>query len=74
MPRFLARYPDITLELITGVNTASVVRNDADIALRLIRPEQNTLKKVGVTSRCRRIAAIAPPSSALSKQPTFCVK
>ncbi|QHA86057.1 LysR family transcriptional regulator [Serratia rhizosphaerae] len=44
LPRFRARYPGITLELITGVNTVSVVRNDADIALRLVRPEQNTLK------------------------------
>lgn len=50
LPRFRARYPDIMLELITGVNTVSVVRNDADIALRVVRPEQNTLKirKAGV--------------------------
>lgn len=49
LPRFQARFPDILLELITGVNTVSVVRNDADIALRLVRPEQNSLKirKVG---------------------------
>lgn len=52
LPRFRACYPDINLELITGVNTVSVVRNDADIALRLVRPEQNTLKirKVGVVA------------------------
>ncbi|MGV0087517.1 LysR family transcriptional regulator (plasmid) [Rahnella aceris] len=50
LPRFKSCYPDIMLELITGVNTVSVVRNDADIALRLVRPEQNSLKirKVGV--------------------------
>ncbi len=50
LPRFKACYPDILLELITGVNTVSVLRNDADIALRLVRPEQNSLKirKVGV--------------------------
>lgn len=44
LPRFKARFPDITLELITGVSTVSVIRHDADIALRLIRPEQNSLK------------------------------
>ncbi|MDY0886851.1 LysR family transcriptional regulator [Kosakonia sp. CFBP8986] len=50
LPQFQADYPAIRLELITGVNTVSVVRNDADIALRLVRPEQNTLKirKAGV--------------------------
>jgi len=52
LPRFRARYPDIVLELITGVNTVSVVRNDADIALRLVRPEQNSLKirKAGIVA------------------------
>ncbi|KFX04822.1 LysR family transcriptional regulator [Pectobacterium betavasculorum] len=52
LPRFMACYPDIILELVTGVNTVSVVRNDADIALRLVRPEQNSLKirKVGVVA------------------------
>lgn len=50
LPQLQADYPAIRLELITGVNTVSVVRNDADIALRLVRPEQNTLKirKAGV--------------------------
>lgn len=44
LPRFTARFPEIKLELITGIDTVSVVRNDADIALRLVRPQQNTLK------------------------------
>lgn len=44
LPRFSARFPDITLEIITGVNTVSITRHDADLALRLIRPEQNSLK------------------------------
>ncbi|AJJ20152.1 LysR family transcriptional regulator [Yersinia intermedia] len=49
LPRFTARFPDILLEIITGVNTVSMSRNDADLALRLIRPEQDSLKirKVG---------------------------
>jgi DNA-binding transcriptional LysR family regulator len=50
LPRFMARYPEITLEMATGINTVSVVRNDADLALRLVRPEQHSLKirKMGV--------------------------
>lgn len=49
LPRFVAQYPDITLEIITGINTVSLSRRDADMALRLVRPEQNSLKirKVG---------------------------
>ncbi|CAM3928741.1 LysR family transcriptional regulator [Serratia silvae] len=44
LSRFSARFPDITLEIITGVNTVSITRHDADLALRLVRPEQNSLK------------------------------
>ncbi len=49
LPQFYSRFPDITLQLITGVNTVSISRHDADIALRLVRPEQQSLKirKVG---------------------------
>ncbi|MEJ4047028.1 LysR family transcriptional regulator [Erwinia sp. SLM-02] len=49
LPRFNARFPDIVLEVITGINTVSMSRHDADIALRLVRPEQQSLKirKVG---------------------------
>ncbi|MEM6159328.1 LysR family transcriptional regulator [Erwinia sp. P6884] len=44
LPRFADRFPDIRLEIITGINSVSVTRHDADLALRLIRPEQNSLK------------------------------
>ncbi|MBM7345153.1 LysR substrate-binding domain-containing protein [Pantoea coffeiphila] len=49
LTRFNERYPDIVLEVITGINTVSMSRHDADIALRLVRPEQQSLKirKVG---------------------------
>ncbi|WP_424839060.1 LysR family transcriptional regulator [Serratia inhibens] len=49
LPRFYSRYPDIALQIITGVNTISISRHDADLALRLVRPKQHTLKirKVG---------------------------
>ncbi|WP_262186020.1 LysR family transcriptional regulator [Serratia fonticola] len=44
LPRFIARFPDITLQIIIGVDTVSISRHDADLALRLVRPEQNALK------------------------------
>lgn len=44
LPRFHARYPDITLEVKTGIDTVSMSRHDADIALRLVRPQQQSLK------------------------------
>lgn len=49
---FLELYPEIDLELITGINTVGIAKGDADIALRLVRPEQGalTIKKVGVMS------------------------
>ncbi|MDE9542577.1 LysR family transcriptional regulator [Xenorhabdus bovienii] len=49
LPRFAARFPEITLQIITGVNTVSISRHNADLALRLVRPEQYSLKirKVG---------------------------
>lgn len=49
LPRFTARFPDIKMEIITDVNTVSISRHDADLALRLVRPEQHSLKirKVG---------------------------
>jgi DNA-binding transcriptional LysR family regulator len=49
LPRFKAQFPDIVLEIVTAVNTVSMSRHDADLALRLVRPEQHSLKirKVG---------------------------
>lgn len=49
---FLDRYPEIDIELITGINTVGIAKGDADIALRLVRPEQGalTIKKVGIMS------------------------
>ncbi|WP_434533967.1 LysR family transcriptional regulator [Acinetobacter rudis] len=49
---FLELYPAISIELITGIHTVGIAKGDADIALRLVRPEQGalTVKKVGVMS------------------------
>jgi DNA-binding transcriptional LysR family regulator len=40
MPAFVAEYPAIQLELDAEGRNVSLVRHEADIALRLFRPEQ----------------------------------
>ncbi|MDQ8952148.1 LysR family transcriptional regulator [Acinetobacter rudis] len=49
---FLERYPELNIELITGISTIGIAKGDADIALRLVRPEQGalTIKKVATMS------------------------
>ncbi|MBN9563613.1 MAG: LysR family transcriptional regulator [Alphaproteobacteria bacterium] len=46
---FLARYPGITLDLVTDTRTLSLSRREADVAVRLIRPEGHELvaRKIG---------------------------
>ncbi len=46
---FLARYPGITLELVTDTRTLSLSRREADVAVRMVRPEGHELvaRKVG---------------------------
>jgi len=43
------RYPGLSIELATGVRSVSMVRREADLSLRLVRPTQNNLivRKVG---------------------------
>lgn len=47
--RLRARHPGLAIELATGVRSVSMVRREADVSLRLIRPTQNNLvaRKVG---------------------------
>jgi len=40
---FMARYPSISVELLSGVPTVSLTRRDADIALRSVRPDSGDL-------------------------------
>ena len=46
---FLARYPGITLDLVTDTRTLSLSRREADVAVRMMRPEGHELvaRKVG---------------------------
>ena len=49
---FLDKYPEIKLEFISGIYLTGIAKGEADIALRLKRPEQGalTIKKIGVMS------------------------
>ena len=48
--RLLDRYPALTLDVVTGVETIGIARGEADIALRLVRPDKGalTVRKVGL--------------------------
>lgn len=44
LPEFARQYPRIRLEIITGISEVSMSRHDADLALRMVRPQQHSLK------------------------------
>lgn len=43
LPAFLARHPGLAVEIATDVRAANLHRRDADLALRLVRPERGNL-------------------------------
>lgn len=43
LPEFKRLYPDVTIELVTDIATANLHRRDADLALRMIRPERGNV-------------------------------
>ncbi|TGN39124.1 LysR family transcriptional regulator [Marinobacter confluentis] len=49
LPAFREQYPGITIELITDIHTVNLHRRDADLALRMVRPERGnvTLRRLG---------------------------
>lgn len=49
LTRFHEQYPGITLELVTDIATANLHRRDADLALRMVKPERGnvTLRRLG---------------------------
>lgn len=49
LPEFHRQYPGITLELVTDITTVSLHRRDADLALRMVKPERGnvTLRRLG---------------------------
>lgn len=50
LPQFYAQYPGITLELVTDITTVNLHRRDADLALRMVKPERGnvTLRRLGM--------------------------
>jgi len=59
MPHFKSRYPELRVEFVTGVHAVSLSRREADLALRLVRPDQGDYvrKQVGVVGFGLYIAA-----------------
>ncbi|HYD98081.1 MAG TPA: LysR family transcriptional regulator [Alphaproteobacteria bacterium] len=51
MPRLRANHPSLRLEFVTAMRTASLSRREADMALRLVRPDQGDLVR-------RRVGAV----------------
>jgi len=50
LPRFVSQYPKLNVEVVTDVQAANLRRRDADLALRMIKPERGNLsiQRVGV--------------------------
>lgn len=49
LPRFRSEHPEVRLEIVTGVASLSLSRREADLALRLSRPEHGnvTIRRLG---------------------------
>lgn len=49
LPQLRVKYPQLTLEIVTDVSTVNLHRRDADIALRMVKPDRGnvTLQRLG---------------------------
>lgn len=49
MSKLTSQYPDLTLEVVTDVQTVNLHRRDADLAVRLVKPERGnvTIRRLG---------------------------
>lgn len=43
LPRLALQYPDLALEVVTDVHTVNLHRRDADLAVRLVKPERGNV-------------------------------
>lgn len=50
LPQFHSQYPGIAIELITDISAVNLHRRDADLALRMVKPERGniTFRRVGM--------------------------
>lgn len=44
LPSLTGANPNLTIEIVTGVSTVNLYRRDADIALRMVRPERGNVR------------------------------
>lgn len=49
LPEFQARFPGLMVEIVTDITTVNVHRRDADLALRMVKPQRGnvTLQRLG---------------------------
>ncbi len=49
LPAFRKMYPHLLVEIVTGINTVNLHRRDADLAIRMVRPERGNVavRKLG---------------------------
>lgn len=49
LPKLTSQYPDLTLEVVTDVPAVNLHRRDADLAVRLVKPERGnvTIRRLG---------------------------
>lgn len=49
LPAFRAEYPELLVEVVTDISTINLHRRDADLAVRMVRPERGnvTLRRLG---------------------------
>lgn len=49
LPAFCAQHPELLVEVVTDISTANLHRRDADLAVRMVRPERGnvTLRRLG---------------------------
>jgi len=50
LPEFCRKHLDLTIELVTDITTVNLHRRDADLAVRMVKPERGnvTLRRLGV--------------------------
>lgn len=49
IPKLTSQHPDLTLEIVTDVQTVNLHRRDADLAIRMVKPERGnvTIRRLG---------------------------
>ena len=66
---FTQRYPKLALQIVTGINNVGIARGDADIAVRLKRPEQGALTVRKIANMSSGIFVAKDQLTALDKVP-----